>query len=79
MKQGPVSEQASKRVSAAERINKTSRVSGRARFYFLLPTSKDFRGSLPTKPVCVYALYRLIMIELIMMDKINATVILESF
>ena len=36
----------------------------RARFYFLLPTSENFRGSLPTKPVHVYcALYELMIIE----------------
>ena len=59
-----------------------SREVTRVRFYFLLPTSKDFRGSLPTKPVCVYCvLYRLIMINVmvIVMDKMKITVILESF
>ena len=55
---------------------------GRARFYFLLPTSENFRGSLPTKPVYMYcALYELMIIEVIAraMEKMNIIVIPVSF
>jgi len=60
-------------------ISKEFDLSRRARFYFLLATSKNFKGFLPKTKYVYYALFEIMITEVKMMDKMNITVILVSF